>query len=276
MYSAFDLEFYTDPLFKYKFNFSSASNVEVIKNGRVGIDTNAVVTLRVTENTPQKIYYKLTPANILIAPSIKKEIIVDNEIVNHNSISVIGSKYNGVHSIVGVSSNTFKYNLTEIPEKSDYNQTNSTIRYSTNSSNAYGEIESVVVNFAGFNLTNVPQINTISSKLGNREILEVETRNIGKVLKTKIDDIGFGYSNDLSIRPTAKLPEVIKIVPQSSFEFIGVSSVGKGYSLSPNLVVVDGFTKKVVDDVDLRYNIDSKTVDIVKNTNQLESSFFFS
>jgi len=271
LYSAFDLEFYTDPLFKYKFNFSSASNVEVIKNGRVGIDTNAVVTLRVTENTPQKIYYKLTPANILIAPSIKKEIIVDIEIVNHNSISVIGSKYNGVHSIVGVSSNTFKYNLTEIPEKSDYNQTNSTIRYSTNSSNAYGEIESVVVNFAGFNLTNVPQINTISSKLGNREILEVETRNIGKVLKTKIDDIGFGYSNDLSIRPTAKLPEVIKIVPQSSFEFIGVSSVGKGYSLSPNLVVVDGFTKKVVDDVDLRYNIDSKTVDIVKNTKSINN-----
>ena len=26
--------------------------------------------------------------------------------------------------------------------------------------------------------------------------------------KTKIDDIGFGYSNDYSIKPTAKLPDI--------------------------------------------------------------------
>ena len=49
LYSAFDFDFYTDSDFKHKFNFTNSKNIEVVKEGRVGIDTNAKVSLRLND-----------------------------------------------------------------------------------------------------------------------------------------------------------------------------------------------------------------------------------
>ena len=266
LYSAFDLDFYTDSNFKFPFKFTDSNNVEVIKMGRVGIDTNATVTLKINDSTPRKIYYKLTPTNLEIIPTVKEEIIVDDEIIDNSSINIKESIYSGNQVISGIASTAFTYLLSNTPERSSYNQENSSISYITNSTSAYGEIESISTNYGGLNLKSIPEIVDVSSEFGSGEVLELSTDSIGKVIKTTIDDIGFGYSNDYSVRPTAKLPDVIKVTPQASFKSIGVSSVGKGYSIAPDLVVLDGLTNNIVSDVDLRYNLDSKTVTILKNT----------
>jgi hypothetical protein len=271
LYSAFDFDFYVDSDFKHKFNFTTSKNVEVVKEGRVGIDTNALVSLRLNDSTPQKLYYKLTPINLNNLPPIKQQIIIDNEVFDNNSISVTQSLYNGEYNITGISSNSFKYILNTSPEKSNYDKTNAKLSYITNSTSAYGEIGKINVDYVGFNLNSTPEVERISSKIGNGSILEIKSNNIGNVLKTKIDDIGFGYSNDYSVRPLAKLPDILKIIPQSSFKSIGVTSVGRDYSVSPDLIVLDGLTDKLVSDVDLRYNIDTKTVNIVKNTKGLNN-----
>jgi hypothetical protein len=271
LYSAFNLNFYTDSEFKYEFNFTNNNNVEIQRNGRVGIDTNATVTLRLNDSTPRKLYYKLTPTNLNVIPSIKREIIVDHEVVNNNTIDIVPSVYSGSQSVYSVTPNSFTYIVPETPEKSSYDLTNSNISYTTNSSNVFGEINSIKVNYGGLNLSSIPKINNVSSNFGSGEILEVSTNNIGKVLKTSIDDIGFNYSSDYSVRPTAKLPDLLKIIPQSSIKSIGVSSVGKDYLIAPDLVLIDGLTNRVVTDVDLRYNLDSQTVDVLKNTKSINN-----
>jgi len=271
LYSAFDFDFYTDPNFNFPFEFTDSNNVEVVRTGRVGIDTNATVALRVNDSTPRKLYYKLTPTNLSIIPIVKEEIIVDNEVVDGSAVNVVQSVYNGTHTVSGITSTSFTYILSNTPEKSSYDTTNSSTTYVTNSPNAYGEIESISTNYGGLNLKSIPEIENVSSELGSGEVLEVSTNSIGKVLKTTIDDIGFGYSNDYSVRPTAKLPNVIKVTPQASFKSIGIASAGRGYSIAPDLIVLDGLTNKVVSDVDLRYNLDSKTVTILKNTKSINN-----
>mgnify|MGYP000891880093 FL=1 len=109
--AAFDFDFYTDSDFKHKFNFTNSKNIEVVKEGRVGIDTNAKVSLRLNDSTPQKLYYKLTPINLNNLPSIKQQIIIDDEVFDRNSISVTQSSYSGEHTVAGISSSSFNYIL---------------------------------------------------------------------------------------------------------------------------------------------------------------------
>jgi hypothetical protein len=271
LYSAFNLNFYTDPDFKYEFEFTNTNNVEIQRNGKVGIDPNANVVLRLNDSTPRKIYYKLTPTNLSVVPSVKREIVVDNEVVNYNTIDIVPSFYSGSQSVYEVTSNTFTYILPETPEKLDYDSSNSTISYTTNSLNAFGEINSIKINYEGLNLSSLPEVDSITSDFGSGEILEVSTNNIGKVLKTSIDDIGFNYSSDYSLRPTSKLPDKLKIVPQSSIKSIGVSSVGRNYSVAPDLILIDGLTNNIVSDIDLRYNLEDRTVDVLKNTKSINN-----
>jgi len=271
LYSAFDFDFYSDSEFKHKFDFTDSKNFEVVKEGRVGIDTNATVSLRLNDSTPQKLYYKLTPINLNNLPSNKEQIIIDEEVSDNNSVSIKQSSYSGDHTISGISTTSFKYILNTSPERSNYDKTNAKLSYITNSTNSYGEIDQINIDYDGFNLNSMPEIERVSSRIGNGSILDVKSNNIGNVLKTKIDDIGFGYSNDYSIRPAAKLPDILKIIPQSSFKSIGVTSVGRGYSVSPDLIVLDGLTDNLVSDVDLRYSIETQTVKIIKNTKGLNN-----
>jgi hypothetical protein len=271
LYSAFNLNFYTDPDFKYQFDFTNTNNVEIQRNGKVGIDPNATVILRLNDSTPRKIYYKLTPTNLSVVPSVKREIVVDTEVVNHNTIDIVPSVYGGSQSVYEVTPTTFTYILPETPEKLDYDSSNSKITYTTNSLNVFGEIDSIKINYKGLNLSSLPKVDSITSDFGSGEILEIFTNSIGKIEKTSIDDIGFNYSTDYSLRPTAKLPDVLKVIPQSSIKSIGVSSVGKDYSVAPDLILIDGLTNNVVTDIDLRYNIEDKTVDVLKNTKSINN-----
>ena len=271
LYSAFNLNFYTDPEFKYQFDFTNTTNVEIQRNGKVGIDTNATVILRLNDSTPRKIYYRLTPTNLNVIPSVKKEIIVDREVVNNNIIDIIPSVYSGARSVSDVTPTSFTYVISETPEKFNYDSTNSNVSYTTNSLNAFGEIDFVKINYKGLNLSSIPEIENVTSNSGSGEILEVFSNDIGKIIKTNINDIGFNYSTDYSLRPTAKFPDIIKVIPQSSIKSIGVSSVGRDYSVAPDLILIDGLTDQVVSDVDLRYNLDTKTVDVLKNTKSINN-----
>ena len=65
-----------------------------------------------------------------------------------------------------------------------------------------------------------------------------------------------------TMSPTLNLPEIIK-VELTSFNSIGITSSGK-IAVAPDLVVIDGFTGKVITDLDLKYELGSTEVDIRK------------
>ena len=268
LYSAFQLNFYSDSHYQYKFDGTgTTNNFEVVRTGRVGIDTTASVSLVVNDKFPKTFYYKLENVNDDFISDIKKQIIVDNDVFNNNQINLINSVYTGSHRVTGIgTTNTFTFNLTNYPEETSYDKTTANLYYETNSTSAYGAVSKVSVISGGSNYFFTPGISSITTKYGSGAIFESQSNSIGKIVTNQIENIGFDYPTDLTLSPSLNLPEILNIEPLTSFNSIGITSAGKNYLTSPGLVVIDGFTKKVVPDVDLRYDLGATQVRIVKNT----------
>lgn len=269
-YSAFDLNFYTDYNFTQVFNSSGSSNTfEVSKFGKVGIDTLARVSLKINENIPPKLFYNLDVLYGESLPSNKKEYINDPSVDSNNQIQIEQSIYNGKHKITDTSFSSFSYNLPQKPEVNLYNSSNSILSYETTSLNAYGPISKIEINSKGQNYYTLPKFITVKSEFGSNAILEAISTSIGKIQKTKINDIGFNFSSDYTLKPCLSLPQILKIEPLNSFESIKVTSVGRGYTSPPKLIVFDGRTKQPLPEVDLKYSLGDTYVTILNNTYRL-------
>jgi len=269
-YSAFELNFYIDSNFTQIFNSSGTNNTfEVTRFGRVGIDTNARVTLKINENVPQKLFYKLNPIYGNSLPTDKSDYANDISIDSNNELQIDQSFYNGKHKVTTLSSTSFSYNLPQKPELNLYNTSNSTLSYETTSPTAYGSISKIDITSKGQNYYSLPKFINVESETGFNAILEATSKSIGKIKKTKVNDIGFNFSSDYTLKPCVSLPQVLKIEPLNSFESIQVTSVGRGYTSPPKLIVFDGRTKELLSEVDLRYSLGDVYVTILNNTYRL-------
>ena len=268
LYSAFDFSLYLDSEFNNSFESTEkTTSFEVSKVGQIGITPDAALILNVTDYLPERLYYKFSPINSQFVSQVKKEIYIDTEVTNSNQIEVKNSLYNGYNSIHKIESNTtFSYDLEKTPERYGYNSSEANLEYSTNSLTANGGISSISITYSGKGYENVVGISSIVTVNGSGSILEPSSKSIGKIISNQIDDIGFDFPTDKTLRPVCNLPEILLMQPLSSFDEIGVTSAGKNYTISPKLVVIDGYTDKVVDDVDLSYTIGDTKVKILKNT----------
>jgi hypothetical protein len=267
-YAAFDFNLYTDSLFKNEFKSSkTTATPEVEKNGTIGVTTSAYVRLTTNDNIPQNLYYAIVPVQNSANPLKDISLTYDDEnIVGNNSIILSNTLYSGQHLVSGITSTSFKYNIREYPERSSYTDANSTITYTTNSLSAYGPISEVRITNPGVNYNLLPGISSVFSNFGTGAILEPYSSSIGNIINTRIEDIGFEYSSDKTVRPVAKLPQILKVIPLSSFERIGIASQGVNYIVSPNLIVIDSVSNKVINDVSLEYTLGDEQVTIIKNT----------
>ena len=272
-YPAFSLDFYKDSNFTQVFEKSAEnSTFEVQKNGTVGISSDAKVILTVNENIPQKLYYKLSPVYNSAISAVKESIDIDYDVILNNQIEVLSSKYNGKHTITSISSTSFTYSLPQTPENTLYDVNNSNIKYFTDSENAFGPISEVKITNKGKNYYVLPGISTIISDNGQNAILETTSSSIGKIKKTKINDIGFDFPSDFTLRPSVSLNQIIKVEPLSSLKSVGIASVGRGYTASPKLLVFDGKTNKLVPEIDLKYTLGNSKVEILKNAYSLNNA----
>ena len=266
-YSAFNFNLYSDKEYKNHFLTSGDSRTfEVSSSGNIGIDTEASVTLNVTDGVPTNLYYKFTPTNLDVIPTTKNEISIDSTISNFNEIEIVKTAYDGNYQIVGLGTTTFSYNVPVAPEVNSYNLTDSNSTYQTSSTSASGPITQLKIYDGGKDYKSLPGISSVISGVGSGAILEAQSRSIGRILSTKFDNIGFDYPTDNTVRVVANIPENLKIDPLTSFDRIGISSAGKNYLLAPGLIVIDGFTDKIVNDVDLKYKLGDPNVTISKNT----------
>ena len=141
----------------------------------------------------------------------------------------------------------------------------------TDSLNVEGAISRIEVENKGFQYRTLPGISTIITTSGKNAILETKGTSIGKISKNTIQDIGFDYSVDRTLRPEANVPQLIKLDLLTSLDTIGITSVGEHYLESPGLVLLDGLTNKVVNDVELDYELGDTQVSILKNTKTLNN-----
>ena len=261
---AFDFKLFKDFNFTDEFISSKVDNVfEVQKYGIIGTE-NARVELNITDNIPNNLYYAIIPTNNPNNLQENIEIIRDDEnIINSNKIRILDSFYNGENIVTDLTNNTFSYTISNIPEKSIYT---SGVKYTTTSKTASGPIDNISIKSAGIGYKKLPYIDNIITDNGSGAILLPTSETIGKIKSVRILDIGFDYSSDFSLRPTAKFPDILKLEPLSSFDRIDLIYPGRGYDVAPELVVLDGVTGNVVDDVVLEYEVGSNEVKIIKNS----------
>jgi hypothetical protein len=266
---SFDFNIFVDENFTNKYNSIENNSLIVKKTGTIGVTTDAKLEIILNNNSPELLHYKLSPVNISSIPDERKEIVNDENVYKNNTIFIKKSIYSGKFSILTSSDTTFTYNLEKYPERDGYTPETASLYYSTTSLDAKGPIKEVDVLNGGYEFDIIPGVSSIRTLEGSGAILNLESSSIGSIKKTKIENIGFDYPTDFTLRPSVKIAEVLDLQPLSSFESIGVTSTGIGYVVAPELVVIDGKTEEQITDVDLRYNIGDDTVDILKNTKGL-------
>ena len=264
---------YTDSKFNNEFYSSSSSNTfEVSKSGTVGISTDAGLTLIVNDSLPEALFYKFTPVQGELISDIKKELIIDKEVVGYNQVDIKDSVYSGSFEITGIgTTTTFTYNVLSDLESNSYSLSEAEIKYFTSSTNTYGPISNIELKSKGNYYTETVGVASIRTGIGTGAILESESDTIGKINSTKIQNIGFDFPTDTTLRPVLNLSEVLIMEPLNSLSEIGITSVGKNYLESPGLVLLDGLTNKVVSDVELDYELGDTQVSILKNTKTLNN-----
>ena len=272
-YPAFEFNLYTDKNFTNLWNKSDNSNVfELTKTGKVGT-ADAKATLIVNENIPENLYYKLDVLEESNTPKEKKEITVDNEVDSNNQLFCKFSEYNGKYTINVGTTTTFSYTISNVPEKTSYSPTTSTIEYETDCTHTYGPISQISINNVGKNYYSLPGIASITSLTGNGAILFCNNNDIGTVKNVEIINTNnYNFPSDKTLSPSLLYPQILKIERLAEFSSIGVTSFGRGYSVPPKLVVLDGKTKNVVNDVDLKFKLLNNNFEILKNTNGINNT----
>ena len=272
-YPAFEFSLYLDNNFtKRWYKSESSKNFEFTTTGTVGT-AGAKATLTVNKDIPEILFYKLDPIYESNLPAYKQEIDTDTEVFSNNQITVTNSLYSGTFEFVSGTTTSFTYSLPSKPEADVYTTPDAKITYETICDNTYGPIAQIEVTDGGRNYYTLPGITTITSIAGSGAILEVQSNDIGQVKRTAISDINYNFAADTTLNPSILYPQIVRITPLASFKSIEVTSKGKGFlvPLDP-LVVLDGKTNEVVEDVDLRMDLSVPEVQILKNTNGMSDT----
>jgi len=183
-YSAFELRLYSDSEYTNVYDTSETKTTfEVTTSGQTGIDSDANLTLLVSDEVPTNLWYKFVPINNDIITNVKKEIFIDTDVNSHQEISVEKTRYNGTYNINGIGSTTFSYNVSLEPDVSTYNIENSVTTYETTSSTALGPISRISMLDNGSNYDIIPGINTVTTSHGSGCILKPQSTSIGKIRK---------------------------------------------------------------------------------------------
>jgi len=263
--SAFDFNLYYDEKFNKEYYKDSNDISNVFKFGNIGLSLNARVEFQITDNTPNTLYYNLIPSSNSDLPQVKKELVIEGNKIEFNKISIVKSKYSGNNKITVLSPSTFSYQIKELPEISNYTSDNSYFKYTTDSKTAFGPINSIKLVSGGNYYTKIPGISSITSQNGSNAVLYPISNHIGRIKSTKLDDIGYGYSIDPTIKPCLDLPKVLRIEPFSAIDQIKTTFKGKFYNYSPTLVVLDSVTNQI-QDVILDFNYLTGDVQIIQNS----------
>jgi len=273
---AFSFKFYTDSDFTKEYLTTSKTGAFAIDPGGVGLKlgtSGSTITLIVDENTPKKLYYKLIPLNVSGNPGTNLEAVISDDVDSHNEIIIKDSLYDGTHVISGVTTNSFSYNVDETPEESRYVSSASTkLSYTTSSKTAYGPIAELDISDTRKGYSKLPGISTITSSIGRGAVLKPASTSIGKIVKTKLNNIGFDYPADHTLSPEVNFPQILEVTSFYKFTNIGITSFGQGYKVAPTLIVLDGNTNQKLNDIDIRYSVGDTEVEILKNTLNLSDT----
>ncbi len=270
----FDFDFFRDPNFTNPyFNNNNDDGFQVVGVGTVGVTTTATVDLSLTNNTPNELFYKLTPVNLNIDADSKRNPVVDYDVLNNSTLKIEDSAYNGTFNITGIGSTTFKFNIPKQPEKDTYTKDEAVVlKYVTSSTTTSGSIDSVELTSKGRGYNTLPIVTSVASTEGVGAIIRLNSADIGTLRRYSIKNIGFDYSADNTIQPSVQLPQILRLDKLSTISNIGISSGGKNYLEPPKVVVIDRVTGQLNDEIITKSKLQGTSVsevELLRNTNSL-------
>jgi len=272
-YPAFKLNFYLDDKYTKIWKTDETSGTfNVSRTGKSGLSTTSKVTVSIGRTSPDRIYYRLDPIFNSNIPNEKSEIVVDKTVFNNNSIISTNSVYNGQRQISIAGTNFFTFSLYENPESNSYVSTSSSITYTTDCTHTSGPISRVEVTSSGKNYNSLPEIISVNSVEGTGAELVSVSNNIGIIEKVKLNDIGYDFPTDNTLKPSASLPQIISVDSYAKIDNINIISIGKGYSYAPDLIAFDGKTGKQIVDLSIGYSLGDSNVSIFNNTKGINNS----
>ena len=244
---------------KNEFNSSQDSTLfNVGTAGTVGIGTetggivDASLTLEPTTSTPLVLYYGITKGGFISTS--------DNEVQNHSQIIFLDSIYNGDYKISDVTPETFNFSP-KVPEFLTYNENDcEKLEYSTKSTKVKGPIKKFKILSKGFNYKKVPLFKEVISEEGVNANLVVESKNIGKIKKVRVLDIGYEYSADKTLQPEVYIPSILNVDNLDTLSKIEVVNGGSDYTTPPNLILFNPTLNKIVDTGSLQADLPNQTI----------------
>ena len=253
--------FYNSDLTKEFISIPTDENFSTIGVGTVGVSSDAKLTLKYSNNLPQKLYYGLETKNLGIVNS------PDKEISNYSEIIFVNSEFSGsynVYNTYGIGSTTFNISLKKRPELLNYTESQCDIlEYITDSKTSSGGVNKVKIFSSGKGYKYVPTFIGVESQNGTGSYMIPKSNSIGTPKQTRIVTNGFDYPSDKTLRPEAALPSLVTIKNSQIISNVNVISGGNKYLSAPDLVIFNPETGQVIDDGILRAKLSGLSVNSV-------------
>jgi len=262
--------FYDEELTNLYFNNKKLPEQNFTQIGIIG-NPGAKSVLTIDDDTPEKLYYDFIPIIDANIPIEKTNKIIDYDQTNYNSFLINDSKLNSSYFVKKLTNNTFTIPL-EPSENTQINLEADIFDYDTTSTTAKGGISKVKVTKNNPNNSVLPEILDVESELGNGALLVSSSNKIGEINSIFLNDIGFEYPSDLTLKPKLNLPKIIKIQPLFTIKSIDVTDNGTNYFITPDLILIDNATNEVNQDVVFDFIPANNTVNIIRNTEKIQGT----
>ena len=235
----YKFEFFYDKQFNKNFiSIANTSNFTITnKTNNVGVVTES--TINFSDNLPGNLYYSLSKNGISV---------FNNDEDEDYQISFVDNLYNQEYKISGIGSTTFHISLYDIPQKLSYTQNEcSDFKYETTSKSAKGGISNIKILNSGYGYKKLPKIvEIVSRSSGKNSILELNSKSIGKIGKIEIDNGGYDYPSDKSLRAHARIDTITFINNNEKIDNIKVLSGGRNIISKPELHLVNTVSRERV------------------------------
>jgi len=241
--------------------FSDSALTEVMENNSKDSDfvirrndAGTRLFVRYSVNNPETFYYALTKDGILVEPN--------RDAPKHNSVTYNKSGYTSGGAITNLSERSFRFPLSVKPNTPIYSTTNENciLKYTTRSSNTLGPIAQVDIVSTGQNFTTLPEFISMQSATGTNAELRANTETIGTIAAYRIQNPGWGYYADTSLRPKGQIQPKVEFTDSDFITDIEILEGGKGYQTPPVPVIIDSVTREEVDAGSLTIQLQSSVI----------------
>ena len=208
--------------------------------------------IQYSENNPTTLYYGASKGGYIST--------TDTNTNQYNAIEYVDSVYSR-DAVVTVNSPTeFVYSLSTQPEEASYNDLTASLKYTTTSKTATGGVGKVRIINSGKAFNSLPEFITINSATGSNATLKAVSDDIGTISDYRIQNPGWGYSADRTLRPAAKVQPKLEYDDSDFVTGITVTKQASGYQTEPDAVLVDSVTREVIDNGSLLVEVQSSVV----------------